>query len=200
MPSALVPVADGVEEIETVSVVDTLRRGGVDVTVAAVGATLQVEASRKVKLVADTLLQDVRGLTFDAIVLPGGLDGARALSATPMLIEMLKTQNESRRLVGAICAAPALVLQPHGLIGERKACCYPSFIEKLSNPAAGARVTRDGNLVTSVGPGSAIEFGLVLLAALTTEENAAAVGEKMLVVFGQAAPTYTAACAGRGAN
>eukprot|EP01069_Polyplicarium_translucidae_P007590 Polyplicarium_translucidae@DN3127_c0_g2_i1.p3 len=93
-----------------------------------------------------------------------------------------------------------------GVLVRRKAsfpvalCSYPSFIEKLSNPAAGARVTRDGNLVTSVGPGSAIEFGLVLLAALTTEENAAAVGEKMLVVFGQAAPTYTAACAGRGAN
>ena len=111
----LVPIANGSEEIEAVCIIDTLRRAGLEVTVASV-ADVQIEASRGVKIVADASIGDCAGQTYDAIVLPGGMPGAEHLRDSAPLVEMLKKQKDAGRLYAAICASPAVVFQHHGLL------------------------------------------------------------------------------------
>lgn len=178
----LVPIADGSEEIEAVCIIDTLRRSGIDVTVASVGH-LQVTASRGVKLVADALIADCASQSYDCIALPGGMPGAEHLRDSAELIGMLKKQKAAGRLYGAICASPAVVLHPHRLLdGIRTATCYPGFRNKLAPASASdERVVADGNCVTSQGPGTAIEFALKLVEVLLGPQKAKEVADPMLV-------------------
>jgi 4-methyl-5(b-hydroxyethyl)-thiazole monophosphate biosynthesis len=177
----LVPIADGTEEIEAVCIIDVLRRAGAEVTVASVGA-LQVTASRGVKLVADRLLEDCLDETYDLVALPGGIPGAEHLRDSTNLTSLLKLQAQQGRWFGAICAAPAVVLETHGLLENRRATCHPAFSEHLKNDEKMAdRVVVDGNCVTSRGPGTALEFALKLVELLFGEERAQAVAEPMLV-------------------
>lgn len=170
----LVPIADGTEELEAVAIIDVLRRAGADVTVSSVKpGQLQVTASRKVKLVADRLIADCTGETFDLIVLPGGIPGAEHLRDCSLLIDMLKTQKESGRLYAAICASPAVVFQHHGILDNRKATCHPSFRDRLPKEAVSdERVVVDGNCVTSQAPGTAVEFALKLVELLYGSDKA----------------------------
>jgi 4-methyl-5(b-hydroxyethyl)-thiazole monophosphate biosynthesis len=176
----LVPIADGVEEIEAVCIIDVLRRAGAEVTVAAVGE-LAVTASRGVRLMADRPLESCRGERFDLIALPGGLPGAEHLRDCGLLTDLLCQQARQNRLYAAICAAPAVVLQHHGLLAGRRATCHPALADRL-DPAArpGARVVVDGNCITSQGPGTALEFALELVARLFGPERAEAVAGPML--------------------
>jgi protein deglycase len=176
----LVPIADGIEEIEAVCIIDTLRRAGADVCVASVSGKLQVTASRGVQIVADTLISECTGTAYDIVVLPGGGKGAENLKDCKELIEILKNQKQLGGLYGAICASPAVVLEHHGLIGNRKATCYPSFASKLQN-YADSHVVVDGNLVTSQGPGTAIELALKLVELLFDKAKSAEVAKAMLV-------------------
>ncbi|MBD3306392.1 DJ-1 family protein [candidate division KSB3 bacterium] len=179
--TVLVPIADGTEEIEAVSIIDTLRRSGARVTVASVNE-LEITASRGVKLVADARIGECVGQTYDAIVLPGGTAGAENLRDCPELIEMLKAQQQAGRVYAAICAAPVVVLQHHGLLAGKKATCHPSLAEQLENKeAAEHRVVVDGTCVTSRGPGTAIEFALKLIEVLFDADRAQKVAEPMLV-------------------
>ena len=150
----LVPIADGIEELEAVTVIDVLRRAEADVTVASVGQQ-QIIASRDVKLVADTLIAECVNQTYDLIVLPGGMPGAEHLRDCWQLITMLKDQAGSGRLFAAICASPAVVLQHHGLLKNRRATCYPSLLSDLDRPKSDTKVVVDGNCTTSQGPGTA---------------------------------------------
>jgi len=176
----LVPIADGVEEIEAVCIIDVLRRAGAEVTVAAVGE-LAVTASRGVRLLADRPLESCRGEHFDLIALPGGLPGAEHLRDCGLLTDLLRQQARQNRLYAAICAAPAVVLQHHGLLVGRRATCHPALADRL-DPAArpGARVVVDGNCITSQGPGTALEFALELVSRLFGPERAEAVAGPML--------------------
>ncbi|MFZ2039186.1 MAG: DJ-1 family glyoxalase III [Desulfobacterales bacterium] len=176
----LVPIADGVEEIEAVCIIDVLRRAGAEVTVAAVD-NLEVTAARGVRLVADWRLADCAAERFDLIALPGGLPGAEHLRDCAVLTALLRDQAQQNRLYAAICAAPAVVLQHHGLLAGRRATCHPALADRL-DPAAdpGARVVVDGNCVTSQGPGTALEFALELVARLFGPERAEAVAGPML--------------------
>ena len=176
----LVPIADGTEEIETVCIIDTLRRAGAEVTTASVSGRLQITASRGVKIVADVLIAECSDKTYDLVVLPGGMPGATHLRDSRELVEILKHQQQQGRLYGAICASPAVVLEHHGLIGTRKAACYPSFAKELRNPAD-LQVVVDGTLVTSQGPGTAIEFALKLVELLFDKAKAAEIAKVMLV-------------------
>lgn len=180
----LVPIADGSEEIEAVCIIDTLRRAGAEVTVASVGK-LQVTASRGVRMVADAKIGDCTGQTYDCIALPGGMPGAEHLRDSAELIEMLKKQKQAGRLYAAICASPAVVLRPHGLIEKVKATCFPGLQNKL-DPAylSKERVVVDGNCVTSQGPATAIEFALRLVERLFGPATAKEVGNAMLVEQG----------------
>lgn len=177
--TALVVIADGTEELEAVTIIDVLRRGGVQVTVASAGA-LGVTASRAVKLTADRLIGDCADQTYDLVALPGGLPGAEHLRDCKPLIEMLKKQKAEGRLLAAICASPAVALAPHGLLDDRKATCYPSMMDQLPCKGEG-RVVVDGNCVTSQGPGTAIDFALELVRLLRGDTIAGQVAAAMLV-------------------
>jgi 4-methyl-5(b-hydroxyethyl)-thiazole monophosphate biosynthesis len=177
---ALVPIANGTEEIEAVCIIDVLRRAGVSVTVASV-EELQVTASRGVKLVADQLIGDCVDETYDLIALPGGMPGAEHLRDAKDLEEMLKHQRREGRLYAAICASPVVVLQHHGLLDRRLATCHPDFVDQLEHAAAAeTRVVVDGPCITSRGPGTAIEFALKLVEGLYDERTAEEVGRRML--------------------
>lgn len=178
---AIVPVADGTEEIEAVVMVDTLRRAGVEVTVAAVGAERTVTCSRGVVLVADSLLADLVGRPFDLVALPGGMPGADHLHGSEELATLLRAQHARGALVGAICAAPAVVLKPLGILDGRPATGHPAFFAQL-DPAHRRedRVVVAGNVITSRGPGTALEFALALVAALLGDEVRATVAGPML--------------------
>jgi len=179
--TALVPIADGTEEIEAVCIIDVLRRAGVSVTVASVGQQ-QVTASRGTKLVADRPIGDCVGETYDLVALPGGMPGAEHLRDSKDLEMVLKRQQQEGRLYAAICAAPVLVLQHHGLLDGRRATCHPNFAGQLHDAAeVENRVVVDGPCVTSRGPGTALEFALKLVELLYDEQKAQGVAERMLV-------------------
>jgi protein deglycase len=179
----LVPVADGTEELEAVSIIDVLRRADVEVDVASVGE-LQIAASRGTKIIADFLIGQCRNKEYDVIALPGGLPGAHHLRDCDVLIDMLKQQREKGGWIAAICAAPAVVFEHHGLLGNLKATCHPAFAHEIKNrEAMDSRVVVDGGCVTSRGAGTAVEFALTLVALLFDEEKAVTVAEPMLARF-----------------
>ncbi|MHC4109856.1 MAG: DJ-1 family glyoxalase III [Planctomycetota bacterium] len=175
----LVAIADGTEELEAVTIIDVLRRAEADVTVASVG-NKQVTASRGVNLVADAVISDCVGTVYDLIALPGGMPGAEHLRDSKELIEMLNEQAASGRLYAAICASPAIVLKPHGLLKDKKATCYPSLLLDLDNPEQ-TKVVVDGNCITSQGPATALEFSLKLIELLFDKQKSQEVAKAMLV-------------------
>ena len=180
--TALVPIATGSEEIEAVCIIDTLRRADVTVTVAAVSNETTVVCSRGVVLTAETLLTDLVGHTCDLIALPGGMPGAEHLRDCTCLATLLRDHASRGKLLGAICAAPAVVLLPLGLLEHRIATCHPSFFAELvADRRREDRVVIDGNLVTSRSPGTAIEFALTLVDELLGPTARATVAGPMLV-------------------
>jgi len=178
--NVLVPVADGSEELETICIVDVLRRAGANTTLASVGS-LEVHGSRGVKLIADQLLADCVERTYDLMALPGGMPGSEHLRDCAELIQMLKRQRDERRFYAAICAAPAVALYPHGLLQGRRATCHPNFAHLLSNvELLDAPVAVDGNCITSRGAGTAVEFSLTLVEQLYGREKAREVAKGMV--------------------
>jgi 4-methyl-5(b-hydroxyethyl)-thiazole monophosphate biosynthesis len=174
----LVPIADGIEELEAVTIIDILRRAEIDVTVASVG-TRQITASRGVKIVTDALIADCVNEVYDLIVLPGGLPGADNLRDSAELTRMLKDQAASDRLYAAICASPACVLKAHGLLKDKKATCYPSMQSQLPNSQTD-NVVVDGNCITSQGPATAMEFALKLVELLAGADIANEIAKALL--------------------
>jgi len=181
MAKALVFLATGFEEIETVTVVDILRRAGVDVTVA--GLTPNVtEGKHGVKVVPDKSIDDVKVEDFDAFVVPGGNPGYKNLRKDPRVIDIVKKAFNSNKLVAAICAGPT-VLSDAGIL-EGKACTiYPGMDQELE--AGGGKpkhdmVLVDGNIITSRGPATALPFALKLAEKLAGKQVAEAVSKKTL--------------------
>ena len=174
-PSVLVPIANGTEEMEAVILADVLRRAGFRVVIASCeDGILQIEASRMVKIRADCLLEKVLGESFDAILLPGGMPGAERLGGNESLVRMLRDQKKEGRLYDAVCAAPAVALQPNGLMDQIEAAtCHPGFMHALASPSE-ARVVLSQNCLTSRGPGTTFEFALAAIAILSGEESTVA--------------------------
>ena len=137
----LVAVANGAEEIETVTIVDVLRRAGATVTLAkagSIGSDLKCQMSRGMSITADALLRDeaVLQTKYDAIVLPGGLEGAKTLAKEKLLLGKIALQMKEHRLVAAICAAPVFVLANNNLLNNvPKAVCHPTVIDNIENEA-----------------------------------------------------------------
>jgi 4-methyl-5(b-hydroxyethyl)-thiazole monophosphate biosynthesis len=179
--TALVILAEGFEEVEAIAPVDVLRRAGVRVTLAGVNSLI-VKGSRNIGVQADALLKDIKDLP-DAVILPGGLPGASNLAQSVEVTKLIKQMNAAGKLVAAICAAPAAVLAPLGILDGKKATCYPGcetdFSDKIGHSKE--RVVVDGNIITSQGPGTALEFALVIAARLVGQEMADTVRSKMLV-------------------
>jgi len=176
----LVPVAEGFEEVEAFSIVDVFRRAGARVDVASIGE-LQVTSSHDVRIIADKLITDCIDEEYDLIALPGGIPGAENLRNSDVLIEILKKQNRENKLYGAVCAAPAVVLEHHGLLEGKKATCHPLFADKLSDDGhVTTSVVYDQNCVTSRGAGTSIEFALEMLGILLGEEKKQEVARGMV--------------------
>ena len=166
MHKVLVVFAQGCEEIEAVTIVDILRRAGIEVTSAGLDGQ-PVQGSHNVTLLADTTLDLAQHLEFDMIVLPGGLPGTDNLRADKRLIALLQKMAQQGKYVAAICAAPS-VLAAAGLLDGRKATCYPTCLDAFPGiDLQTAAVVEDGKLITSRGPGTAMDFALVLVEQLS---------------------------------
>ncbi|MCB1765086.1 MAG: DJ-1/PfpI family protein [Candidatus Competibacteraceae bacterium] len=173
MSHVLVPLAQGCEELEAVTIIDLLRRAGVEVTVAGLEQG-PVTASRGVMLMPDTTLEAVLDRDFDLVVLPGGLGGAQRLEADRRIAALLRHMSEQGRYVAAICAAPK-VLASAGLLKDREATAYPGILDDQADQAgirlSSAAVVRDGTFITSRGPGASMDFTLTLVEILCGRET-----------------------------
>ena len=181
MPSVLIPLAQGCEELEAVTLIDLLRRAQIEVVTAGLTPG-PVTASRGTVLVPDTDLDRALTRAFDMLVLPGGQPGATHLENDARILALLKSMAAAGKYTAAICAAPK-VLAVAGLLDGRRATCYPGSIDAKQFPTIhldSAAVVRDGQVLTSRGPGTAMDFALELIAVLVGEEKRDAV-EKALV-------------------
>ncbi len=176
----LVPLAAGFEEIEAVTVIDLLRRAGIEVVAAGLQAG-PCTGSRGVVVVPDTPFDAVAAAAFDAVVLPGGAAGAEALAADARVLALLRRHAAAGKLVAAICAAP-IVLHAAGLAAGRRVTSHPSVAARLTDAHyVEAPVVRDGALLTSRGPGTALPFALALIGALLGEAKAAEVRAPLML-------------------
>ncbi|WP_145533076.1 protein deglycase YajL [Yersinia alsatica] len=175
--SALVCLAPGSEETEAVTTIDILVRAGIQVTTASVASdgTLEIVCSRGVRLLADARLVDVADEKFDVVVLPGGVKGAECFRDSPLLVATVQQTHNEGRLVAAICAAPALVLEHHNLFPVGNMTGFPGLKDKIAATKwMDQRVVYDRrvNLVTSQGPGTSIDFALKIVFLLLGREKA----------------------------
>jgi 4-methyl-5(b-hydroxyethyl)-thiazole monophosphate biosynthesis len=180
MKSALVLLAPGFEEIEAIAPIDILRRAGVAVTTVAVGSSLEVVGGHDITVKADKLLSDHR-TSADLVVVPGGGGGSKAIAASPEAAELILRHARAEALVAAICAAPAVVLHPLGLLKGKAFTCYPGMEARVEGARFSAdRVVVDSRLITSRGAGTANEFALALVAALVGTVKAAELKDAIL--------------------
>ena len=175
----LVPLANGVEMVEALAIVDVFRRAGAHVDTASVNE-LVITSSHNVRIEADKLIADCQDTQYDLVAVPGGIPGAENLRNSETLTRILQRQNEAKRLYGAICASPAVVLKHHGLLEGKKATCHPLFIANLSaEQARETNVVFDQNCVTSRGAGTAVDFALELVEILMGREKKLEVAKGM---------------------
>jgi 4-methyl-5(b-hydroxyethyl)-thiazole monophosphate biosynthesis len=181
MSTAVVILADGFEEIEAITQIDVLRRAGVEVTVAGLRPGI-AEGAHGIGVATDLELTE---LTFepDLVVLPGGLPGSERLGDSQAVVNLLRRQHAAGRMIGAICAAPAFAPVAAGILDGKHATCYPSFERHFddSTTALPDRVVVDGNVITSRGPGTALEFALEMVAELVGDDAADELRSAMLV-------------------
>jgi 4-methyl-5(b-hydroxyethyl)-thiazole monophosphate biosynthesis len=181
MSRVLIPLAQGCEELEAVTIIDLLRRAGVEVVVAGLREG-PVTASRGTVLLPDTTLDLVLGDNFDMVVLPGGMPGADHLDQDPRIHRLIQRMVEEGGYTAAICAAPK-VLANAGLLDGRRATSYPGFIDAMSLPATRVlqeTVVVDDKVITSRGPGTAMDFALELIAQLEGEAKRTEVEKALL--------------------
>ena len=183
--SVLIPLAEGFEEIEAVVLIDVLRRGGLEVTTAALDGAGTVGGAHGITVLADEGLSDVDPASFDALVLPGGMPGTLHLMESERVLAAVRAVHAAGKPTAAICAAP-MVLARAGVVEGLPVTSHPSVRDRLGNAEVRAepRVIRSGNVYTSQGPGTAIEFALELVRELVGAERADELAAAMLVDAG----------------
>ena len=175
--SAIVLLADGFEEIEATCPIDLLRRADVQVTVAAVGKDLLVTGRSELALHADCPLPEVIDQSFDLLVLPGG-PAVFDLREQTRVLDLIRRFHLERRFIGAICAAPLLLLDA-GLLPGPRHTAHGSVAEELPDLVTGQETISEGQLITSRGAGTAVSFGLALIAALCGSEQAESIRQSI---------------------
>ena len=181
MPKVLVPLATGFEEIEAVSMIDIMRRGGLEVLVRALDENMYVVGANGITVKAEGSIVGVSADEIDMIALPGGWDGTYALADDENVQALLKAMDAKGKNIAAICAAP-FALKTAGVLKETYTC-YPSVEEQIKQDGYQGdkyQVVQDANVMTSRGPGTAICFGLAIVKRLMGEENYNAVREGTL--------------------
>lgn len=183
MKQAVMLFAEGFEEVEALMTVDLLRRGGVTVNLASITGDMTVCGSHDIRVEMDTTLAEVDLRQMDAILIPGGLAGTNNLGADADVRRALVSMHEAGKIVGAICAAPS-VLGACGILKGKRATCYPGFEDQLDGASfVDEMVVTDGNVVTSRGLGTSMEFGFRLLEMLISKETADDVREKIVFKY-----------------
>lgn len=175
MPTVLVPLADGFEEIEAFAPVDLLRRAGVEVTVATLADNRHATGRSGITAHGDAALADVQGRDFDLVFLPGGA-GVKHLRADARVMKIVRDQHAAGRWLAAICAAPT-VLHDAGLLAGRRYTAHFSVATELPAILPQERIVTDGRITTSRGAGTAVEFGLHLVRLLVSPEKAAEISK-----------------------
>ena len=176
MPKIAVLLYEGFEDIEGFAAIDVLKRGGVEVAVVGVGGNILTTA-QGVKVHATNRFMDVNLDKFDGIVLPGG-PGHENLVNNDAVIKLIQDMNRNGKVVAAICAAPKALIKA-GVLKDKRATIYPGY-EKLLDRPRDNPVVVDGNIITSQGPGTAIEFGLKVLEVLSGASKAAEVRKQLV--------------------
>ncbi len=172
--------ATGTEEIEALATVDILRRAGLDVQIVSITGELTVAGAHGIKVVTDTLVEDIDVSKAQLLVLPGGLPGATNLAAHPLVNKAVLAHAAAGRTVAAICAAP-LVLGRLGLLQGYHATCYPGFEGELTGATyTGALVEHDGQFITGKGPAAVFEFGYTLVEQFKDKATADALRQGMI--------------------
>ena len=189
---ALVLLADGFEEVEAITPIDYLRRAGIELSTAAAGESLELTGSHGIPVRADLslgeLVKRAGGLSglcrdLDAVLLPGGMPGASNLAASPDVSALLEAMARDGKIIAAICASPALVLAPLGLLRGKRFTCYPGMEQGLggTGPWSEERVVIDGNIITSRGAGTAAAFAIAVIGRLAGEAAGAKVARAVLL-------------------
>ncbi|KAF8112330.1 hypothetical protein N665_0065s0102 [Sinapis alba] len=180
-PRVLMPVANGSEEVEVVTIADVLRRAKVDVTVASVERSLRITASQGTKIVTDKLIGEAAESSYDLILLPGGLAGSERLQKSKVLKKLLKEQQEAGRIYGATNSS-STVLYKHGLLKEKRTAVYLSDTDGPANEQMieGVEVVIDGNVITSLGLATVTNFSLAIVSKLFGHGRARSVSEGLV--------------------
>lgn len=179
---AIVPLAEGFEEIEAVTIIDVLRRAEVMVTAVFLKKN-PVMGSHGISVTADKNIDDIVASDFDCIVLPGGMPGSSNLKEDPRVISLVREFAGAKKITAALCAAP-LVLGHAGVLKEKRATCFPGFEDQMTGATAVSDpVVRDGTVITGRGPGCAIPFALELAAVLAGKEKAESLKDTMQVYW-----------------
>lgn len=181
MPSVLVPLAQGCEELEAITIMDLLVRAGIKVTTASLDGEI-ITASRGSRIIADTNIEEIQNITYDLIVLPGGLPGADHLRDNITLQSLLKRHARENKYIGAICAAPK-ALAKAGLLENKSATAYPGVLIELNLPTTTIKdsaIEIDDKIITSRGPGTAMDFALTLIELLLGKEKRDAVNAQLV--------------------
>lgn len=171
MAKIVLPISNGFEEIEAISIIDICRRAGIEVVIAAV-EDLITTGAQNIKITADCKIEDIDETNFDMIILPGGLPNAFTLADNEKVQSLLKEFKQNDKNIGAICAAP-YALHKAGVLNQNYTC-YPSFEEKIrldGYQGDTKKVVIDGKVITSRGPGTAMCFGLEIVKLLCSEET-----------------------------
>jgi 4-methyl-5(b-hydroxyethyl)-thiazole monophosphate biosynthesis len=182
---AIVLLAEGFEEVETVTPITYLRRAGIDVTTASITGDCTIKGARGISMLADTTLEEAvsaSSASWDAVIVPGGMPGASNLAACGKTGALLKSMAAAGKLVCAICASPAVVLAPLGLLSGKKFTCYPGMEEKVQNAEWTAdRVAVDTNIITRRGGGTSGECASAIIEYLLGKEAAQKVADSVLL-------------------
>jgi len=181
MSRVLVPLAQGCEELEAITITDLLVRAGISVTTCGLDGQ-PVKASRGTTIIPDTSIDKVLDEHYDLIVLPGGLPGADHLRDNRALQTMLKKQAQDDKYLAAICAAPKALAEA-GVLEGKTATGYPGVLEALDNnniTISGKAVEIDGKVVTSRGPGTAMDFTLTLIELLEGKHKRDEVNQQLV--------------------
>ena len=180
MAKVYVFLADGFEDVEALIPVDVLRRGGVEVVTVSTTEFTQVESAHGVSIEADIQFDQSDYADADLLMLPGGMPGASNLFAHEGVCKALKAQHAAGKKIAAICASPAVVLAPLGILDGKRATCYPGFEEALAKATyTGDLVTVDGNITTGEGPAAAFPYAYTILADLVDQQTSDQIVEGM---------------------
>jgi 4-methyl-5(b-hydroxyethyl)-thiazole monophosphate biosynthesis len=179
--NVVVLLAEGFEEVEAITPIDYLRRAGIEVSIASISGNLSVKGARGITVNADTALKDLKQ-SWDAVIIPGGMPGATNIAASKEAGALITEMAAAGKLVCAICASPAVVLAPLGLLSGKKFTCYPGMEERVQGASYTEQaVLTDGNIITSRGAGTAGAFAIAIIGELLSQAEGDKIARSVLL-------------------